>query len=130
MKSNGNVRDCRLMLVVIGPNWCGSGDYSILLRDDDWVRREVELAIESGRPLLPVLLPGASMPEASQLPGTMHAILKSNAMQFRTGEDATGDLRSIAAVARQHLQRDWLRMVGETCFMVAGMVMSGLGGLC
>lgn len=122
------VRDCRLMLVVIGPHWCGTDENSIMHRDDDWVRREVELAIESGRQLLPVLLSGTQMPVSSQLPETIHALLGSNALQLRTGEDSVGDLRRIVAVSRRYLPRDWLRVVGETAFMVAGTAAVGLGG--
>lgn len=123
-----SIRNCKLMLVVIGPRWCGSDENSIMLHEDDWVRREVELAIKSGRPLLPVLLSGASMPETSQLPDTMHDLLSSNAVQLRTGEDAIGDLRRLTAVVRKHLPRDWRRTIGETAFMVVGMVVMGLGG--
>jgi tetratricopeptide (TPR) repeat protein len=122
------VRQCQLMVVLIGPDWCGAAENSLKQREDDWVRREVEIAVASGRPLLPVLLTGAHMPRADQLPQSMLPMLAYGALQLRTGEDSQKDLRRIVAVARKHVSRDWRRVAGEAAFLAVGMGASGVGG--
>ncbi|WP_186511017.1 toll/interleukin-1 receptor domain-containing protein [Caenimonas sedimenti] len=119
---------CSLLVVVIGPQWCGDGPGTRMLDPGDWVRQEVEIALQHGRPLLPVLLAGATMPRAEQLPPNMQPLLARNALPLRTGPDAPGDLRRIVAAARPFMPRDWRRLAGEVAFLAAAMAVVGAGG--
>src|SRR5262245_37354159 len=58
------VTKCDVLLAVIGPDWFGSTDGAGRRLDDpeDFVRREVELALKLGKPIIPVTVNGASMP--------------------------------------------------------------------
>ena len=70
------------VLVLIGPRWAG-GDAADMRRIDDpadFVRLEVAMALESGVQVLPVLLPGATMPGESTLPEVLKPLARRNAM--------------------------------------------------
>lgn len=61
-------------LAVIGPRWvdCQDADGQRRLHaDDDWVRIEIETVLQRGVPVVPVLVGGARMPRAHELPGSL-----------------------------------------------------------
>jgi hypothetical protein len=63
-----------VMLVVIGPNWTSlrAADGSRRLDDpNDFVRMEVEAALGRDIPVVPVLVQGASVPRAADLPASL-----------------------------------------------------------
>lgn len=66
-----NLAEAEVVLVVIGPNWLAARDAAGGRRLDmpqDWVRREIVLALATRVPVVPVLVGGATMPAASDLP--------------------------------------------------------------
>ncbi|WP_093804216.1 toll/interleukin-1 receptor domain-containing protein [Streptomyces sp. Wb2n-11] len=67
----------RAVIAVIGPGWldCRDKEGRLRLADpQDWNRRELETALRSGLPLVPVLVGGATMPTAQQLPPTLQTL--------------------------------------------------------
>ena len=67
----GKVSECDALLAVIGPDWLTSKkeDGSRRLDDpEDFVRTEIAAALSRNIPVVPVLLDGAQVPHASQLP--------------------------------------------------------------
>ena len=65
---------CSLMLVLIGPDWLEGKDKSGRRRIDnpgDFVRLEIAAALKRNIPITPVLLQGAQMPDAEQLPADL-----------------------------------------------------------
>ena len=69
--------ECDAALAVIGPRWltvtAGSGEPR--LRDPgDYVRQELEIALASAKLIVPVLVGGATMPTAEQLPGELRPL--------------------------------------------------------
>lgn len=54
---------------------------------DDWVRVEVETALEKSLPVIPILLDGASMPGPRELPKTMRKLSYLTATELRSGLD-------------------------------------------
>lgn len=70
------------VLVLIGPRWAG-GDTPGRRRIDeagDFVRLEVAMALDSGARIVPVLLPGASMPTEADLPVPLKPLAHRNAL--------------------------------------------------
>jgi pterin-4a-carbinolamine dehydratase len=67
-----------VILPLIGPRWLFLHDPSDGRRridlDDDWVRQEVEYALKSGIPLLPVLVGGAQPLNSQSLPASISAL--------------------------------------------------------
>jgi hypothetical protein len=96
------------VLVLIGPRWAGASTVEGRLRlwePDDFVRKEVVTALASGRRVVPVLVQGAAMPRAEQLPGDLQGLLTRQAVALsdtrwqRDCEDLLQDLYPRAAVA-------------------------------
>src|SRR3954466_2799879 len=72
----------RVLLVIIGPQWlaaeadgCRRGD-----RPDDPVRVELDTAFRRGLRVIPLLLDGASMPPAGDLPDALAGLARLNAL--------------------------------------------------
>jgi hypothetical protein len=66
-----NVRSCEVLLAVIGPGWVDAKDESGQRRLDnsaDFVRLETSAALKRAIPVVPVIVHGARMPRADQLP--------------------------------------------------------------
>jgi hypothetical protein len=78
-----------LLIVVIGPRWLGvdAGGAARMAQEDDPVRAEVEMALTRDLPLIPVLVDGAKMPEASALPASFKDFAFRNAAEVATGRD-------------------------------------------
>src|SRR4051812_49897342 len=76
-----------LLLAVIGPDWLGSGSSGPTLGpariydQDDPVRIELETALQRGIPTIPVLVGGAGMPKAEDLPDTLKSLSFHNAAE-------------------------------------------------
>ncbi len=72
------------VLVLIGPRWAGGGATGARRIDDaqDFVRLEVQAALDAGVRLVPVLLPGAAMPSDAELPEPLKPLARRNAMSI------------------------------------------------
>jgi hypothetical protein len=74
----------KAVVVLMGPRWAGNETPGNRRIDDagDFVRLEVALALESGVRVIPVLLPGASMPAEAELPEALKPLARRNAMNL------------------------------------------------
>jgi hypothetical protein len=81
------LNDCRVMLAVIGREWAGAKDMTGARRLDepyDFVRLEIAAALTRANVLVvPVLVEGASMPNASELPENIKALARRHAVTVR-----------------------------------------------
>ena len=74
-----------VVLVLIGPRWAGGGDGGGARRIDDvqdFVRLEVQVALEGRARVIPVLLPGARMPGEAELPEALKPLARRNALSL------------------------------------------------
>jgi tetratricopeptide (TPR) repeat protein len=86
-----------LLLAVIGPDWLGRGSSGPTLGlvsgpariddQDDPVRIELETALQRGIPTIPVLVGGAGMPKAEDLPDTLKRLSFHNAAEVDSARD-------------------------------------------
>jgi TIR domain len=78
-----------ILIVVVGKDWLGARAGTIRRIDDenDPVRTEVEIALEHGIPLVPVLVSGAKMPEPFELPASIKEFAFRNAAEVEAGID-------------------------------------------
>lgn len=91
----GTIAKCDVCLVVIGPSWLTVRDKSgrtRLMQPGDHVRQEVELILSSGANLIPVLVGGALMPEAEDLPVSLQPLAFKNAIPLRPDPDFHRDV--------------------------------------
>ncbi|MGM9489367.1 toll/interleukin-1 receptor domain-containing protein [Ideonella sp. YS5] len=79
-----------VLLVLIGPRWQGEreGHPSRLFDAGDFVRREVAVALRRGVRVIPLLLDGARMPTADELPPDMQALAGRQALEIDHGRYA------------------------------------------
>ena len=76
---------CDYVLLLIGDKWLSAGAKAGGRRlddPDDFVRREIEAAISGDVPLIPVLVEGAQMPSAAELPPTIGSLAYVNALEL------------------------------------------------
>ena len=83
------LRENQVLLAVIGPNWTGpvQDGPARILDPADPVRIEVETAILSGIPTIPVLVGGATLPKTSELPESLKDLPFFNAAEVSAGLD-------------------------------------------
>jgi hypothetical protein len=92
------VEQCQFFLALIGPGWLGArGEGGRRIDDpEDFVRLEVEAALRSfGVQLLPVLVNGAKMPNASQLPQALSPLADHHAAVIRRDPDFRADVERL-----------------------------------
>jgi hypothetical protein len=77
------VAGCDVLLAIIGPAWVGEAeDGSIRLQQQlDRVRLELEAALRNDKPVIPVLVEGASMPAPESLPESLQPLLRRHAIR-------------------------------------------------
>lgn len=84
------ISSATIVLVVIGDRWAGYDAQTGLRRinlEDDFVRIEVEAALNRGIPVVPVLVGKATMPCEKELPESIAKLAYRNAAEVRTGKD-------------------------------------------
>ena len=80
------VAACDAMLAVIGPNWLAAKDETGKRRldnPDDFIVIEIGTALTRNIPVVPVLVDGARMPKASELPDSLKLLSRRQAIQVR-----------------------------------------------
>ena len=80
------VAKCGVLLAVIGPNWPDAHDEHGNRRLDDpndFVRIEIAAALQRDIPVIPILLDGARIPKANQLPEDLKELALRNGMEIR-----------------------------------------------
>lgn len=79
------VASCDILLAVIGPDWAtiAGPDGEPRLHDpQDFVRLEIEAALDRDVMLIPILVEGAAMPPASQLPPSVAPVVRRQALEL------------------------------------------------
>ena len=98
------VAKCDVFLAVIGPDWKGMTDDQGKTRIEDpkdFVRIEIESALKRGIPLIPVLVRGASIPPAEQLPKSIQELPYRHGLAIRSGRYFHRDMDLLIAPQRQ-----------------------------
>src|SRR5262245_13112816 len=104
-----NARGCTLMLVVIGPTWQSAafmdGDWKGVPRlwhPDDWVRKEITLALDAEKVVIPIFVNGAMLPAEGWLQRcSLERLQRKQGEQIRSLEYET-DFKRLVDVLRVH----------------------------
>jgi hypothetical protein len=86
---------CQIFLVVIGPGWLLAADRAGRVRLEnpaDFVRLEIEAALERDIPVIPVLVGGCDVPPPDQLPESLQSLAYRNAIHVRRNPDFHHDV--------------------------------------
>jgi hypothetical protein len=98
------VAQCDVLLAIIGQRWLTVADEAGRRRLDnpeDWVRVEIEGALETGKRVIPVLVGGAEIPRAERLPEPLKPLARRQAIRItpeRFHADASGLVAQVKAV--------------------------------
>jgi hypothetical protein len=102
------LRDCAACLVMIGAEWLlvtDRSDRRRLEQANDYVRLEIEAAL--ARPdllVVPVLVEGAAMPSAEDLPASIRALSRRHALSLRD-ETWDSDVDRLVAILEKRIGR-------------------------
>ena len=103
---------CGALIVLIGPGWAGvqREDGSRRLDDPaDFVRTEIKAALDRGARVIPVLVGGAPLPEAGQLPDDLSGLLRHQAFEI-TEQDFHADVDRLIAAVEDSVGFGWHRL--------------------
>jgi hypothetical protein len=116
-----SVGSCDVLIAVIGTRWLNSSNPAGKRRleiPEDSVRVEISTALKRGIRVIPVLVEGATMPEAADLPDELMALVRRNALKlshdrFRAESDLLAStvgrvLENVEARRREHEERERL----------------------
>ncbi len=102
----GVMQQCQIQVVVIGPAWLNVADANGQRRLDDpedFVRVEIEAALQRGIPILPLLVKGAAAPPQASLPPSLARLARFNALPVRYDPDFDNDMRRVSATIERYL---------------------------
>jgi tetratricopeptide (TPR) repeat protein len=100
------VANCEIFLCAVGPNWLNARDEEgrrRLDQPDDYVRIEIAEALKRDIPVIPVLVDGARVPKARELPDSIALLTRRQAVEVRNsqfGRDADSLTQKIREVLK------------------------------
>jgi len=109
------INQSNILLALIGPRWLTATDeqgHWRLADPNDLVRVEIVSALSRNIRVIPVLLQGATMPKAKDLPGELSKLAQRNAIEIRDTNfdlDTTQLIRNIGPSWRYELVRIFAR---------------------
>lgn len=95
------IASCDVVLVIIGAQWLkvlDSRGIPRLHNPDDLNRVEVETAIKTNRMIIPVLVDGAAMPSADELPPALRELAKLDPIEVHPEPDFAEDFKRLRKV--------------------------------
>ena len=101
------VGQCQILLAVIGANWLKAEDEAGRQRLEnpaDWVRLEIETALNRNIRVIPILLDGVPMPRPDDLPVDLQALAYRNAAPVRHDPDFRRDMDRLLRVIERHFK--------------------------
>jgi hypothetical protein len=101
------VAECEIVLAIIGKGWIDARDEKGLRRLDnptDFVRVEIESALNLGKRVIPVLVGDAHMPHPDELPEALRPLARRNAVRL-THERFRADTEGLVKALRQTLDQ-------------------------
>ncbi|MEQ1619415.1 MAG: toll/interleukin-1 receptor domain-containing protein [Terricaulis sp.] len=88
------IQQCRVFLALIGPDWLSELRHRS--NDMDYVLIELELALSNPHmKIIPILLPGAAMPDAAELPTSISRLSGLQSAEVRHDPDFHGDITKL-----------------------------------
>ena len=121
------LRDCTALLVIIGKSWLTAANEEGKRRldlPDDWVRFEIETALDWDVPVFPLLASDVKLPTASEMPDSLKSLTNFQSLPLRSGSEFEKDARNLIAALRG--RRIGRRMIIAAC--LAGLL-AMIGGL-
>lgn len=97
-----------IVLVLIGPGWImesGLGHRNRLWDPEDFVRLEIEAALQFQSPIVPIFVNDAEMPSKESLPQSIHPLSGKQGFAIRADPDFHPDVARLTSLLRGLLQK-------------------------
>jgi SH3-like domain-containing protein len=103
---NDEIASADALLAVVGHRWLRTkrGDKSNLQNKADYVRLEIEAALTQNIKVAPILVGGAKMPEAEEMPESIRAFVELNAASVDSGVNFENDLNRLIGSLDKHFK--------------------------
>lgn len=100
-----NLRKCTVILAVIGNDWVGRRPNGTRRIDEfaDFVRLEIEIGLQRGIPLIPVIIEPAEMLSPSELPPSISELAYINGLRLDPGRDFHVHMSRLIAELRRYI---------------------------
>lgn len=95
------VSGCDILLALIGRDWLTITDGKGRRRidnPDDWVRTEIETALQRDIRVVPVLVDGAELPQADDLPPSLRSLIRRQALKLSHASFRSEAARLVTAI--------------------------------
>ena len=105
-----------VLLAVIGRQWLtltDAGGMRRLDKADDWVRAEISAALSGGLLVIPVLVGGAALPKAADLPNDIRALGERQMADVRDGSWSDDITRLCMDIKRRRARGSWAERLRE-----------------
>lgn len=100
------VAACDLLVAIIGPHWMKTLQERIKNADDeDYVRTEIRLALELKKPIAPICIKKAVIPNFRELPTDLRPMLDYNSAHLDSGRHFLDNIEMILNAVEHQLQR-------------------------
>ncbi|HVQ41223.1 MAG TPA: toll/interleukin-1 receptor domain-containing protein, partial [Vicinamibacterales bacterium] len=118
----GTLAKCDCVIAVIGPRWLEAIKARMAI-GEDFVRHEIAAALAAGLTVIPVLVGGARMPSAADLPTELAAFSRCQAVEIRDNRFDDDVTRLVDFVAGGRASRRTLAIA-----VIAAIALLALGG--
>ena len=131
---NAAVGSCAVLLAVIGKQWLTLTDEEGQRRLDDptdFVRLEIETALTRDVRVIPVLVNGARMPRAAELPTSMEKLARRQALELSPNHfnsDSSHLLKALDATFTRVGRRLRRSRIAVITIAVIGILATGIAG--
>ena len=109
------LHSCPVVIVLIGPRWTSikskqnrglffKKPKSRLFDPKDWVRSEIEYALENNKIVLPMLVDGASKPDPGDVPKSIQPLFDIQASKLRASPDWDHDVNALVKEIQNRLK--------------------------
>lgn len=121
-----HLRAVGAVLVMIGPLWLKAGADGRRRLDDpeDFVLQEIQAALGSDKPLIPLLVGGAKMPTADELPPSLAALARCQAVVLSDGS-WRGDVTQLITSLRVLLPAVVSGKTGQRRRLILRLILGG-----
>lgn len=100
------VRECDLLVAIIGPAWVKTLQDRIKQSDDeDYVRTEIRLALELKKPIAPICIKTAAIPASRELPPDLRPMLDYHSAHLDSGRHFLDNIEMILNAVEHQLER-------------------------
>lgn len=104
------IKNCRDFILIISDNTFRKDE---ILRSDDWIRREVRLALENDRNIVAFSLSGTTIPKEEDLPPELRALVSQKQINPYPIEPSRRTDQEICAALMRHLESSRIGGAGK-----------------